>query len=450
MLTVCFVGNYPPIRCGIADFTSYITRTGLAEDWRTLSFTLDREAVPGDAVTGEDVSGVWYGIPDAAGMTVPVVKRGLETLGCNGDSVLWVQHEFNIWTDSRALVETLRGLDIPKVVTLHTLHFQSGETPSGLCRREHDFLRALLPHVDAITVFSRGVRHAVNDAFPEHSHKVHVIRHGTHLYPEVSRLSRTEAKRRLGDYLIQESDLDEATKSALGSRTVFSDPDTVVVGQTGFLHPIKGSEFLFAARDRLQQLLPERRVVALRIGKARQAEHRGHLAPLRRVENKHDKFLLELLLPQEMLPLAQRAFDVNYYWPTDCTQSGILSHALGTGALIAGRDLEGVGETLRAAGALCDTDQEGLLRMVAEVLRDDELRRKIEQAGIASAVRYGWTSQARRHRELARGLFAGLPAEEATAPPVKPSGRTGDLLARVRRQGQPLVPWHLTDGRPAG
>ena len=359
---------------------------------------------------------VWHGIPSPEGIARPVVKNGLDALGCDdSSSVLWFQHEFNIWTDSPALVATLRGLDLPKVVTLHTLHFQSAETPSGLCRREHDFLSVLLPHVDAITVFGHGVYGAIALAFPEYRSKVHIVRHGAHLYPEASRLSRADAKKRLHDYLLDESGLDEATRRALDEERIFTDANTIIIGQTGFLHPIKGSEYLFPARDRLQQLLPDQRVVALRIGEARQAQHRKHATELRQTQNLIDKFLLELWLPQEILPVAQRALDVNYYWPTDCTQSGILSHAFGAGAFIAGRDLEGVGETLREAGALCDVDQDSLLLKIKQALVDEKLRKEIEQAGGAYAARYSWKNQAQRHHELACSLFPDAPVGVSSA-----------------------------------
>lgn len=434
MITVCFVGTYPPIMCGIADFTSFIARTGPFGEWRAISFSLD-EDTPAPTPEGKPpVSEVWYGIPGPESIAVPVVKQGLEALGCgDSDTVVWFQHEFGIWTDSPALVATLRGLDLPKVVTFHTLHFQSAETPSGLCCREHDLLSALLPHVDAITVFGDGVYHAVALAFPEHRHKVHVIRHGAHLYPEISRLSRAEAKARLGDFLLGESGLDPAMKRVLADERVFSDPDTIVIGQTGYLHSIKGSEFLFLARDALQKLIPQRRLTAVRIGSPRLKDEVAHANALRSRYSGRDSLLLDLWLPQDVLPLAQRAFDINYYWPADCTQSGVLSHAFGAGALIAGRDLEGVGETLREAGALCDTDQDNLILKIKQVLLDEKLRKEIEQAGVAHAARYSWKNQAQRHRELAQSLFPEVPAEDVSSV-VEVSGR-GGLLARWLRQG---------------
>ncbi len=434
MITVCFVGTYPPIMCGIADYTHYIARTGPLGDWRAISFCLDEDTPAPVLQEKPPVPEGWHGIPGPEGIAVPVVKRGLEALGCgDSDSVVWFQHEFGIWADSLALVATLRGLDLPKVVTLHTLHFQSAETPSGLCRREHDLLSALLPHVDAITVFGLGVYEAVTAAFPEQCDKISVIRHGVHQYPEVSRLSRAEAKARLGDFLLGESGLDPAMKRALADEHIFSDPDTIVIGQTGYLHSIKGSEFLFLAREALQKLIPQRRVTAVRIGSPRLKDEVADANTLRSTYGGRDSLLLDLWLPQDVLPLAQRAFDINYYWPTDCTQSGILSHALGAGALIAGRDLEGVGETLREAGAICEADQDSLLLKIRQVLLDEKLRKEIEQAGIAYSARYSWENQAQRHRELARSLFPEVPAQ-AVSSGAGTSGR-GGLLARWFRSG---------------
>ena len=84
----------------------------------------------------------------------------------------------------------LRALDLPKIVTFHTLHFQSHETIYGLCQNQYEMLYDLLPEVEAITVFSRGVCRAVTTAFPEYSEKVHLMRHGMHQYPEIGGIGR--------------------------------------------------------------------------------------------------------------------------------------------------------------------------------------------------------------------------------------------------------------------
>ena len=409
MVTICFAGTYPPLMCGIGDYASFVTRASPPGRWRVLSFREDCE-VP-VAGNGEALDGsVWYGMPGLREYSAPVILDGIKALGlAKEDTVLWFQHEFNIWQDSDAFVTMLRELDLPRVVTFHTLRFQTGETPFGLTREEHELLRDLLPNADAVTVFSKGVHSAVTAAFPEHGHKAHVLVHGVCSYPEVARLSRREAKRAFNDFLVGESDLDAETREALRRERVFTDPDTVVLGQTGFLHPIKGSEFLYPARDGLQELMPRRRVVAMRIGRTRLPDHTDHVYGLRRQHNGKDKFLLETWLPAQMLPLAQRAFDVNYYWPSDCTQSGNITHAFGAGGIVAGRDLEGVGETLKEAGALCDSDPRRLLRKTRDLVLDPDLQGRVQERAVDYAEKYSWENQARRHYGLAERLLPERP-----------------------------------------
>jgi hypothetical protein len=397
--------------CGIADYTSLITRVCSPGEWGILSFCLEDCEVP-LAASGKKSDGpVWRGIPGLHEYSAPVILDGLKKLGLGKKgTVLWFQHEFNIWQDSDAFVAMLKQLDLPRIVTLHTLRFQTSETSFGLTREEYSLLRDLLPNVDAITVFSNGVHSAVMTAFPEHRKKVHVLRHGVRSYAEVAHLNHREAKEAFNDFLLGESDLEPETKEALRSERIFLDPDTVILGQMGFLHPIKGSEFLYPARDSLQELLPQRRIVAIRIGRPRLPEHIPHAIELRKQQNRKDKFLFDIWLPEQMLALAARAFDINYYWPNDCTQSGMITHAFGAGALVAGRDLEGVGETLKEAGALYDSDPGRLLIKIRELVLDPKLQENVREKAVNYAKKYSWENQALRHYRLAGNLLSTPPA----------------------------------------
>jgi hypothetical protein len=114
-----------------------------------------------------------------------------------------------------------------------------------------------------------------------------------------------------------------------------------------------------------------------------------------------------------VLPLAQRAFDINFYWPSDCTQSGILSHALGAGAIVAGRDLEGVGETLREAGGLADKDLWRLLTQMKNQIINPVLGKEREDAARQYAARLSWQKQAQLHCDLADYVLSLAPARQA-------------------------------------
>ena len=433
MASIHFVGTYPPIRCGIADYANSITQKSPAGKWAVLSFRLDNGELPVTAGDPAATENVWYGIPGPRKFSASVIEDGLRELGARSDeAVLWFQHEFGIWLNDQAFVTMLRGLDLPKIVTFHTLRFQSTETPTGMVKYEYDLLQALLPHVDAITVFSRGVHTAVTTAFPMYRHKVHIIRHGVHPYPAVSSLSRQEAKNALSAFLLYESELDQETKEALHRQRVFLDPETVILGQTGFLHPIKGSEYLYPARDELQKLIPDRRIAAVRIGIPRREVDSGHASELRVKQNGIDKFLLETWLPQRLLPLAQRAFDVNYYWPHECTQSGVLAHALGAGAIIAGRDLEGVGETLKDAGAMADSDPERLLLKIRDNVLNPLLQHQVEQKALAYARKFSWENQTRLHHQLAQEVLSPVPTLQASK-----------ALVEAGAIGTPLTAWRI-------
>jgi glycosyltransferase involved in cell wall biosynthesis len=408
MVSIYFVGPYKPIMCGIADYTSFITRKSPTGRWGMLSFDLDKYGVPLTNDPELSTGRVWYGIPDRRSFSAPVIQDGLKALVAKKeDSVPWFQHEFGIWPDNAKFVDMLRDLDQVKVVSLHTLHFQSSETTCGLRRNEYSFLRLLLPHTDAITVFSDGVYQAVTRAFPEHRGKVHVIRHGIHLNPIIARMSRAEAKVRIHEYLVYESGLDQAYKASLKQQRVFLDADTFVIGITGFITASKGINLLYRAQDLLQQMLPRKRIVAVYAGALREADNSvdsKYAAELRFSHNSPGQFFLETYLPEDVLPILLRALDTYFYWPSDCTQSGILAHALGAGATIACRDMEGVGETVKMAGGLAVMDFELAITGLKELALDPELRNEMSERAVKYAEKFSWRNQALEHFNLAERL----------------------------------------------
>ena len=402
MTHIDFVAPFRPIMCGIADYTSFIAEQLPAGEWGILSFA---PQTYGAQLTGDHTlqdSRVWYGIPGRDEFSASQIQNGLQQLGhSRNGAVLWFQHEHGIWLHRNKFVSMLRDLNMPKIVTIHTLHFQSPETPSGLTEYEYNLLRNLLQTVDAITVFSHGVHSAVTSAFPEYHERVHVVKHGVHTYPDIARMTRREAKERLHDFLIYESDLPQKTKKSLRKQRTFLDPQTVVIGQTGFLCPMKGSEALYLVRDELQDAIPSKRIAAVRIGSPRDRGQNIYAHNLRQQHNGKDKFLLKTWLPLKMLPVAQKAFDINFYWPKDCTQSGILAHALGAGAVVIGRDMEGVGETLKEVGAPTAMHLQELVEKAKWLILRPELTDIMEQKALKYAADFSWKNQALRHCALA-------------------------------------------------
>jgi glycosyltransferase involved in cell wall biosynthesis len=410
MASIYFAAPYRPIMCGIGDYTEFLTRKSPSGGWGVLSFNLSRYGGPLISNCAPQTGPIWYGIPDRQSYSSAAIQQGLDILGADRrDSVVWFQHEFGIWPNQERFIAMLKSLDIPSVVTFHTIHFQSTETKYGLRTEQYEFLSALLPYVNAITVFSRGVYGALGAAFPEYIDKIHVIKHGIHHYPEVSSLTRREAKEKLNDYLLYDSDLDSKSKKRLHKQHILLDPDTIIIGQTGFLSPAKGSELLYTVRDSLERIVLNKRIVALRIGTPRDKSQEEYTAYLQKAQDSKPNFLLKVWLPQGMLPVAQRAFDINFYWPVECTQSGVLAHALGAGAVIASRDIEGVGETLKDAGAAVDSNMETLISKMKTLITNPELAEDVAEKALYYAEDYSWENQVRRHYELAGRLVCSKP-----------------------------------------
>jgi glycosyltransferase involved in cell wall biosynthesis len=404
MAFITFITTYKPIICGIADYTDFLTRESPPGKWDVLSFNPDDYGVPLSNDQPSPTDRVWYGIPSRDDFSASSILEGLRP---HEDQVLWFQHEFGVWRDNARFVDMLRALNKPKVVTLHTLHCQSSQTPYGLRKMEYSFLRSLLPHTDAITVFSDGVYRAVTQAFPEYGDKVHVLRHGTHVYQEVAGMTRQEAKARLYEYLVGGSGLDQPSKDNLRHEPVLLASDIVVIGGTGFITTSKGIDILYYVGDALQQMLPETKIAAVYVGILREVDGSKDgkcAAELRARYNGAGQFFLETYLPGNMLPVMQRALDVYFYWPSDCTQSGIVAHALGAGATIACRDMEGVGETVKMAGGLTSDDLGKLIGGITELISDPGLRNEMSQRAFRYAEEFSWKNQALKHFELVEQL----------------------------------------------
>lgn len=406
MASIYFVGPYKPIRCGIADYTSFLVNESRPGQCGVLSFDLTRYQAPlnENVTVGPEI--VWYGMPEGRDLLPSTLRNGLSQVGGNfNDAVLWFQHETAIWPDTDKFIAMIETMNMPKVITFHSLHFQSEETAEGLRENEYLLLDSLLPHVQAITVFSHGVYQSVIAAFPQHVFKIHLIKHGIHSLPRISQLSRREAKNILRDFLLYDSDIPDITKEGIRKSGLFKDNQTTIIGQTGFLCPNKQSESLYSIRKHLQKTLPERRIAAVRIGAPRDHIQQQYARKLRDHQRTEGNFFLETMLPAEMLPLAQRAFDINFYWPRECTQSGILAHALGAGAVLAGREIEGVGETLNEAGAVVDRSLPRVLNHIRDLIMNPEKVERMEEDALRYAAEYTWQIQMEKHFRLANDLL---------------------------------------------
>ncbi len=418
MFSIYFVSTYKPILCGIADYLKFLLKEVSPARWKVISFNLKNYIASGDRLTKEKKESpkqVWYGITNRRSPSFKEILKGIKKLAKKDEKfVLWFQHTFGIWKNSRAFAKCLKELNklkIPIVVTLHTLHFQSEHTIFGLEERkknEYDFLKLIFPYVSAVTVFSRGCYSAIKKAFPEYISKTFIIRHGIHFFREIIKMPKEAARKKIYQFLINKSNLPRKQKAEIKKEDIFGGQDILLLGQAGFVVRHKNAEKLFLMRDLLQEIVPEKKVVAIYIGVPRENEKNKikYALKLRGFHNGKNKFFLETWLPEEFLSQFQRALDINFYWPRKCTQSGIISHILGTGSLIAGRNMEGSGEMLKEAGQIVDKDFENLIFKIKKVISSPSLLKKIEEKSIKYAKKYSWENQALKHYQLAERIVS--------------------------------------------
>jgi len=232
--------------------------------------------------------------------------------------------------------------------------------------------------------------------------------------------------------LLGSSQLDQASKEKLRQERIFLEPETVVMGNAGFISPSKGTDMLYHAHEVLQQMLPGRKIAAVRVGFLREPDNSidsACAAELRARRNRPGQFFLETYLPRDVLPVLLRALDIYFYWPSDSTQSGIVAHSLGVGATIACRDMEGVGETVKMAGGLACVDFEQAIAGLRELALHPKLRKEMSRRAMRYAEEFSWRSQASRHfgladqlrRSVVQGLVSSLPLATSADQTEKPS-----------------------------
>jgi len=415
MVSIYFVSTYQPILCGIADYLKFLLKEVPKEKWKVISFNLKNfqdslgRIIPAKKGSSKQV---WYGITNRRAPSKKEILEGIKRLRRGEEKyILWVQHTFGIWRNSLGfarLLRELKELNIKTVVSLHTFHFQSKEPPWGMRRQEYSLLRRLFPWVDAITVFSKGSYLAIKKAFPKYISKTHILKHGIHLFPEIIKMSKNKTKRKIYEFLVEKSDLKKEQKTELKRENIFFDPNVLLIGNSGFVSPDKNTERLFLMRDLLQKFIPDKKIVAIYVGTPREKSKKKlkYALKLRKLHNGINKFFLETWLPGKMLPIFQKALDINFYWPKKCTQSGIIAHILGTGTLIAGRYMEGSGEMLKEAGQIVEKDFQKLAFKIKKIISNPNLIKKSEKKALNYAKKYSWVKQALEHYKLADDIIS--------------------------------------------
>lgn len=393
--------------CGIGTYTKYLTDWMPEDRWNVITFKPDEFSIDKGEWKNprEDKIHPWITFED------PSLPEKIS------EGVLWFQHSFGMWgrvnTYFLKLIEEGKRRGRRVGASFHTIHFQSEETPWGIQEKEKELLCEVLPLLDFATLFTSGARLAVVEAFPHYREKVLVLRHGVHRYPKIS---QEEARRKLFSYLTRSPLLSPQEKSnLLRLQRSLSKREAILIGNYGFITQDKDPIQLYEVGALLQRKIPHQRVVTLFIGKIQERKDKKRevclpiLAKLKELHDGEINLFYEDFLPEQIFHFAFRALDVAVFWCNNATQSGRMAHAQGTGVPIAGRDLEGIGETLRLSGLPSSQTMQGLSERIAEILSEPTLRREMEERSDRYAQRYSFSNQARKHLQLEEALLKGDP-----------------------------------------
>jgi len=402
---LCFVSTYPPAMCGIGTYTYYLTRWMPKDCWSVVSFKLDEFSIGDGELNVEEKQRVNYWIS----LENPSLPDEIPS------EVLWFQHSFGMWgrvnTHFLKLIQEAKKRGKKVGASFHTIHFQSEETPWGMQEKEFELLKEVLPILDFATVFTIGAKKAVISAFPEYSSKIFVLRHGVHCYPKVS---KEFARERLFNYLSQLTNIPPIEKIRLkGIEKSFLEGETILIGNYGFITQDKDPVQFYEIGKKVQEKLPNKNVITLFIGKIQNRKDKKkelYLPILERLKTIHDgkqNLFYEEYIPESIFPYAFRALDVALFWCSNATQSGRMAHAQGTGVMIAGRNLEGIGETLRLSGLPASETIDELALMIAKIIKDPILKKRLEESTIQYAQRFSFARQAQKHFLLIDAIIKG-------------------------------------------
>lgn len=163
---IAVLGNALPRRCGLATYTSHSVEA-LRRAYPAV--TIDHYAM-------DDGHGIFYG--DDVAMAIPAddvsaYVRAARTITQSGAQLLWIHHEFGIFGGAAGdhLLALLRHLDVPLVVTLHTVLAR----PNDDQRR---MMHALVGAADRLIVMAREAARILVETYHVDPARIEVIPHG--------------------------------------------------------------------------------------------------------------------------------------------------------------------------------------------------------------------------------------------------------------------------------
>jgi glycosyltransferase involved in cell wall biosynthesis len=365
---VALIGNFLPRRCGLATFTTHVYD---AMRSRFPGITTDVYAM-NDRREG-------YDYPPAVTAAIDqddpaAYHAAAKRISAQRTDLVWVQHEFGIFGGPAGehLLALLEDLDVPIVVTLHTVL----PAPNADQRR---VMERLLRCASLVTVMAARAKTMLQDTFGSLAGDIAVVPHGI---PDRAYEAPAAARRRLG----------------------MEDRPTIM--SFGLLSPDKGIETMIAAMPEILGRCPAALYRIVGATHPHLLAHEGETHRERLQDLAHDlgvadhvrwdnRFLEEEELLEQLA--AADIYVTPYRNPLQIT-SGTLSYAAGLGKPIVSTPYAHARELLaHGRGLLVGFDDcAGLGRVISTLLGDEAARSAISKRVYLHSRDAIWTNMVGR------------------------------------------------------
>lgn len=308
---IAFVGSYPPRECGIGTFTYDLVNAYDGIDPTRLStvVALNDDGQMYDYDLHDYQGRVRYQI-DADDLDSYVAAA--DDINRSRIQVVSIQHEYGLFGGEHGdyLLEFMRRLEKPAVVTLHTVL----PRPEG---RLKEVTQALLDEASAVVVLARAAVPRILDNFDLPPERLHVIPHGIPVF------TRKESIRRRTKKLL-----------GLGDRRLLS--------TFGLIGPSKAIEYVIQAMPTIVEQNPDTLYLVIgethpHIRKREGESYRNSLTELAKElgVHKHVRFNNRFLSNSELIRyLAATDVYIMAYLNKDQIVSGTLAYAVGCGKAV--------------------------------------------------------------------------------------------------------------------
>ena len=364
-MRIGFISTYPPIECGIATYTQYLTdalrRNGM--DVYIVSHYGGRGRNVFTAFNYED--------GDLAENAFSMMIRLTP-------DIVHIQHEFGLYgkhfgVSVIPLIIQFRLAGIPVVTTLHTVYSKISD--------EHlIIISSLIENSNSVIVHEPYQFETLKAYFnkKELLNKIQVVPHGARDVEPI-----------------------ENTKATIGIPS-----DTKVILMIGYFRPSKGYDRIIRLWPRIVEKHSLNDILLMVAGKIRGVENRDYRNMLfKEINSSAEKDTIKVIrgqISQNSFDTILSASDVVVLPYSISSQSGIVAHCLAFGKPIVTSNTLAMSSLIEKthAGLICNTDKD-YIENIDAILSNDDLRKEFSE----NALRYvrnniSWMKIAQKHIEI--------------------------------------------------